>query len=179
MIDLGYSRERMLEDIGASAGARELGGLSDPRALEAFVALDEARLLVRVREPVEILPALDAALAARFPLVPPERLKRNLLAPIKKAVGNAHKRGNLRSPDKWITIEVVVTRLGAFVEVSDEGAGFDVPATLARFRAGGEYFAHKGSGFRRYSQSKAIISFGNGGSTFRARFRPAGGMSGS
>lgn len=174
MIDLDYPRERMLEDIRASTGACELADLSAPRALEAFVARDEARLRVRVREPGEILPALDAALTARFALVPPERLKRNLLAPIKKAVGNAHKRGNQRSQEKWITIEVVVTREGAFVEVSDEGAGFDVPATLARFRAGGEYFAHKGSGFRRYQQAQAVISFANGGSTFRARFRPAG-----
>lgn len=174
MIELEYSRERMLADIHASGQVRELSGLSDPRALADFVTLEEARLRVRVRTPAEILPALDAAFVARFPGIEPERLKRNLLAPVKKAVGNAHKRGNQRAPDKWITVEVVVTGAGAFVEVADEGAGFDVRATLAQFREGGAYFAHKGSGFRRYAQSTAVISFADGGSTFRARFQVPG-----
>jgi hypothetical protein len=172
VIELDYSRERMLADIHAAGEVTELDGLSDPRSRADFVALAAARLRVKVRTPHEILPDLDAALSARFSAIAPERLRRNLLAPLKKAVGNAHKRGNLRAPDKWITVEVVVTDIGAFVEITDEGSGFDVPATLARFRAGGAYFAHKGSGFRRYSQARSVISFANGGSTFRARFRP-------
>ena len=90
-------------------------------------------------------------------------------------MGNAHKRGNRLAPDKWITVEVIVTRCGAFVEVSDEGTGFDVAATYERFREGQQYFAHKGSGFRRYCKARSIVSFDNGGSTFRACFRPESG----
>lgn len=173
MIELDYPRERMLGDIGAIEGLPALGDASDPRTMGEFVERDRARLLVKVRTPEEILPALDTVLAARFPNVPPERLERNLLRPLKKAVGNAHKRGNLCALDKWITVEAIVTREGAFIEVRDEGRGFDVPATFARFREGGAYFAHKGSGFRRYAQAKSVVSFANRGSTFRVRFRAA------
>ena len=175
MIDLGYSKERMLRDIGAALEAPLLGDLSDPEARARFVALDQARLLVRVHAPEEILPSLDAVLSARFPEVTPERLQRNLLAPIKKAVGNAHKRGNLRDPGKWITVGVVVTRAGVCVEVSDEGTGFDVAETCARLRTGTRYFTHGGSGFRKFEKANAVISFAGGGSTFLARFLIAGG----
>jgi hypothetical protein len=162
----------MLGDIGAVEGLPALSDPSDPRTLAEFVERDLSRLLVKVRTPEEILPELDAALAARFPAVPPERLQRNLLRPLKKAVGNAHKRGNQCAGDKWITVEAIVTREGAFIEVSDEGQGFDFAATYERFRSGQSYFAHKGSGFRRYAQASAVVSFANGGRTFRACFRP-------
>ncbi|MGH7149748.1 MAG: hypothetical protein ACREIU_03565 [Planctomycetota bacterium] len=160
MIDLGYSRERMLSDIEASQGTRPSGDLAEERAHAVF----------RRRAPEEILPELDATLSARFADVPPERLERDLLSPLKKAVGNAHKRGNLGDPGKWITVEVVLTGAGAFLEVSDEGAGFDVAGTLERFRNGREYFAHSGSGFRKFTKARSVISFDRGGSRFRLRF---------
>ncbi|MCI0588621.1 MAG: hypothetical protein L0323_17470 [Planctomycetes bacterium] len=160
MIDLAYSRERMLSDIEASEGI-EPG---------ADLAGDRARAVLRRRAPEEILPELNAALSARFADVPPERLERDLLSPLKKAVGNAHKRGNLRDPEKRITVEVVLTAAGAFLEVCDEGNGFDVEGTLERFRTGGEYFAHSGSGFRKFTKARSVISFDRGGSRFRLRF---------
>ena len=160
MIDLGYSRERMLSDIQASGRLRPGARLSGERA----------RVVIRRKGPGEILPDLNAALSARFADVPPDRLERDLLSPLKKAVGNAHKRGNLRDPDKWITVEVVVASAGAFLEVSDEGVGFDVAGTLERFRDGGAYFAHSGSGFRRFAKARSVISFDRGGSQFRLRF---------
>jgi hypothetical protein len=170
VIDLGYSKERMLGDIGASPEAPLVCDLSDPEARARFVSLDQVRLLVRAHAPEEILPSLDALLSARFSEVAPERLRRDLLAPIKKAVGNAHKRGNQRDPEKWITLGVVVTPAGVCVDVSDEGAGFEVAETWARMRAGTPYFSHGGSGFRKYEKAKAVISFARGGSTFLARF---------
>ena len=170
MIDLGLSRERMLADIAATGEAAALGDLADPAARAEFVARDQARLLTTVRAPQEILPDLFAALAARFPALGAERLQRDLLAPLKKALGNAYKRGNRMDPAKRITLEVVVTRAGAFVQVTDEGAGFDVAATCARFAAGSHYFTHHGSGFRKFHKSSAVISFADGGRTFRARF---------
>jgi len=174
VIDLSYSKERMLRDIGASPEAPLVSDLS-PQSRTRFVVLDQARLLVRAHAPQEILPSLDAVLSARFSELAPEKLRRDLLAPIKKAVGNAHKRGNLRDPGKWITVGVVVTRAGVCVEVADEGPGFEVAETCARMRAGTRYFSHGGSGFRKYDKANAVISFARGGSTFLARFLTAGG----
>src|SRR5262245_43438279 len=116
----------MLEDIRAGGRAALVDGLADPQSFSDFVSLGEARLLTKVSSPQDILPRLDSALAARFSEVEPDSLQRNLLLPLKKALGNAHKRGNRMDPAKRITLEVVVTRRGAFVEVSDEGEGFDV-----------------------------------------------------
>jgi len=165
----------MLADIRATENPALVNDFTDPAAVEDFVALEEARLVARVGDPQSILASLDAALARRFHAVPAERLQRDLLAPLKKALGNAHKRGNLMQPDKRITLEVVVTRAGAFVQVSDEGAGFDVAATCARFAAGARYFAHHGSGFRKFHKARVVISFADGGRTFRACFTGAGG----
>jgi hypothetical protein len=173
MIDLAYSRERMLEDILFPKEAALVGDLADPEARAAFVGRDAARLVTHVHAPEEILPSLDAALAARFAEIPPEQLRRNLLLPLKKALGNAHKRGNRLDPAKSITLEVLVTRRGAFVQVSDEGGGFDVAATCARFRRGESYFTHGGSGFRKFEKARAVVSFDDGGRTFRACFRAA------
>jgi hypothetical protein len=157
VIDLDYTRERMLADIQAA----------EPDA--------GARLVLRGRSPAELLPELNAALAQRLADVPAPRLERDLLAPLKKAVGNAHKRGNRLDPGKWITVELVLTPAGAFVEVADEGAGFDVAATCAALQAGQAYFAHKGSGFRKYAKARSVISFADGGRRFRARFLRASG----
>ena len=158
----------MLEDIHASPELLQESP-SDPSATGSGMR-SEIRLLLRKNAPEEILPAFHSFLSRRFSDVAPERLERDLLSPLKKAVGNAHKRGNLRSPDKQISVEVVVTREGAFLEVSDEGAGFDVPGKLALFRAGRDYFAHGGSGFRRFTKARSVIAFDRGGSTFRLRF---------
>jgi hypothetical protein len=171
MIELGYSRQRMLEDLGAPRDAALLSDLSDPREHAAFVASDVARLVVSIHAPEEILPSLDAALAARFAGVEPGELQRNLLLPLKKAVGNAHKRGNRLDPEKSIALEVLVTPDGAFVQVTDQGEGFDFAATCARFRRGTPYFTHGGSGFRKFEKARAVVSFDDGGRTVRLRFR--------
>jgi len=170
VIDLQYPRERMLADIRAAEGAAVVSALSEPAAFAEFVARDQARLQTTVRTPPEILPDLEAALSARFPAVDRERLQRDLLAPLKKALGNAHKRGNRLDPEKRIAVEVVVTRDGAFVQVTDEGPGFDVAATCASFTAGSRYFSHHGSGFRKFHKARAVIAFADGGRTFRACF---------
>ena len=177
MIDLGYTRERMLEDIGSpparAAQARDVvvvDGLVDPRARASFVESATARLVTRIVAPQDILPSLDEALTARFAAVAPELVRRNLLRPLKKALGNAHKRGNRLDPDKVIALEVVVTSAGAFLEVSDQGEGFDVAATCARFKEGSRFFTHGGSGFRIFEKARALISFDDGGRTLRARF---------
>ena len=174
MIELDYPRERMLADILAGAAGARPCEPSDVTAYAHLAQGDEAHLRFVLQRPQEILPQLNAALAARFACVPSERLERSLLLPLKKALGNAHKRGNLCAPGKRITLELVVTRAGAFVEVADEGAGFDVAATYARFRDGARYFSHGGSGFRKFEKADAIVSFAEHGSTVRICFRSAG-----
>jgi hypothetical protein len=169
MIDLAYTRERMLIDIGASEeipAVCSIAGLTGPEFLDGA----NARVIVKGRNRDEILPHLDAALLARFADVAPQMLDRDLLSPLKKAVGNAWKRGNQMDPDKWITVEVIVTKRGAFIEVSDEGAGFDVRALVDKLRSGEKYYTHAGSGFRRFAKTDSVVSFDNGGRTFRACF---------
>jgi hypothetical protein len=170
MIDLEYTRERMLRDISAS---EEIPAVCSIAALASpeFRTGANARVIVKGRDRAEILPHLNEALTTRFANVAPQMLDRDLLSPLKKAVGNAWKRGNQMDPDKWITVEVVVTRQGALIEVSDEGAGFDVRALVEKMRMGEKYFTHAGSGFRRFSRSDSVVSFANGGRTFRACFK--------
>jgi len=169
MIDLEYTRERMLRDIGAS---EEIPAVCSVAALTSpeFLTGANARVIVKGRVREEILPPLNAALSARFANVAPQMLDRDLLSPLKKSVGNAWKRGNQMHPDKWITVEVIVTKMGAFLEVSDEGAGFDVRALVDKLRSGEKYYTHAGSGFRRFAKSDSVISYANGGRTFRACF---------
>ena len=81
----------------------------------------------------------------------------------------------LKPNGKLITLEVLVTRAGAFVQVSDQGEGFDVAATCERFRAGSPYFTHGGSGFRKFEKARGIVSFDDGGRTFRACFHAPSG----
>jgi hypothetical protein len=157
----------MLEDIHASPELLRTS-VTDPS--QSSGSQPEVRLLMRKSAPDDILPALYSFLERHCPGIPAERLERDLLLPLKKAVGNAHKRGNLRDPHKHISVEVVVTRTGIFFEVDDEGSGFDVAATLALFREGGDYFTHHGSGFRKFTKARSLISFDRNGSTFLLRF---------
>jgi hypothetical protein len=161
VIDLLYSREQMLTDLRAVDGSR-MESAGNVHCL--------ARLVLEGREQARILPGLDAALTAWFGDVPAERLQRDLLIPLKKAVGNAQKRGNRDAAEKRIRVEVVVAAAGAYVEVTDEGDGFDVPRTYARFCAGEPYFEHGGSGFRKFAKAQSVVSFGSGGRAFRVRF---------
>src|SRR5262245_4076282 len=89
VIVLNTTRQRMLEDLHAStellqtslSDSTESGGGPQP----------EVRLLLRKTVPYEILPALNSFLPRHCPHVPPESLERDLLRPLKKAVGNAYK----------------------------------------------------------------------------------------
>ena len=144
MIDPTHTREQMLRAIGAREEA--LGPPCDDPASPAFLGSEQARLRLRAHTRSELLPSLERALAGRFPEVPPEELILDLLYPLKRALGNAYKRGNQGDRSKSISSEAVVTPRGALVSVRDEGAGFDVEGTVASFRAGGPYFDHHGSG---------------------------------
>ena len=159
----------MLLDIGAAEGIAAIS-TEDPLAAPAFVVPAVVRAVVKSRIREELLVRLNAALTARFRGVSPQMLEHHLLSPLKKAVGNAFKHGNGSHPDKEVTVEIIVTARGAFLEVSDQGDGFDVPATVARLMSGDKYYENAGSGFRRFAKTDTVISFANGGRTFRACF---------
>ena len=121
MIVLDRTKGEMLAEIHASDRglANRVEDPSDP----AFQSLDEASFVVRGSGRQEILPLITAALARRLEGMAPERFIRNVGRPLKRALGNADKRGNHQDPDKRITVEVVATR---------------TPRSLLRFRCSGE-----------------------------------------
>jgi len=158
MLDLTRTRQRLLEEIGATPAT-------------------QATLVVRGATPAELLPALNESLSRCFADVTRERRSHELLVPLKKAVGNAYKWGNRRDPSKRITVAAVVTPAGAVVSVSDEGEGFDPQAILDGLRRGQRYFTHGGSGFDHFERSGSKISYGDGGRTLLLRFlREAAGV---
>jgi hypothetical protein len=168
MIDLTQTKEQMLAEIKASAKvfANSMHDPADP----GFVALDEAYLVVQGQTPDELLPVLNTAFAARCADVPPPQLRRHLLYPLKKALGNAYKWGNHKDPAKRITVETVATKIGLLVIISDQGEGFDVPSIVGQFRSGERYFTHGGSGLKHFDRAKSLISYTNGGRTLLLRF---------
>jgi anti-sigma regulatory factor (Ser/Thr protein kinase) len=168
MIDLDRTKAQMLAEINASEKAW-VNFLSDP-ADQDFVSLGEARLAVEGKTPNDLFPALNAAFSKRFASVPPEKLIRDLYYPLKKGLGNAYKWGNRKDPDKQLTVEVVVTKTGAFVAIADEGDGFDVEDILRRFQGGEQYFSHGGSGFVHFNRAQSVISYADGGRTLLIRF---------
>ncbi len=169
MIKLGYSREQMLADIHASEGVLANGSI-EPPSLANLTTQEQSHLRIRGKTEEELLPGLRTALSTRFSDVPPVRLRNDLLKLLDRALGNADKRGNQGDSNKWITVEVIVTREGAFIEITDEGPGFDFAGTFEKFKAGVRYFSNRGGGFRRYHRTRSIVSFANGGCTFRARY---------
>jgi hypothetical protein len=103
---------------------------------------------------------------------------RDLLIPLRNALGNAYKHGNHHDPAKAVSVEVTLTRKGALVAVTDEGAGFDVALTLQRFRGQNDYFANRGAGFRNLQEAGSTVSFENGGRTVLLCFQPTMGAKG-
>jgi anti-sigma regulatory factor (Ser/Thr protein kinase) len=171
MIDLAATRTQLLAEIGASRVDVEapLEEPTDPR----FLDRDEVCLRVRGHARDDLFPVLEVVLSARFAGVPrPERI-RELLAPLKNALGNAYKHGNHRDRSKWIEVEIAATRRGALVEVRDQGAGFDAGRALALLRAGEHYYVNYGVGLRTFDRISSRVAWEDGGRTLLLRFLAA------
>ncbi len=168
MIDLSYTKAQMLADVAAPPHL--MTHCSDDVHSREFLSGREAGLRLKGHTPDEILPVINDLLSKRFAEEDEEWLFRGLLYPLKKAVGNAYKRGNLKDPSRRITLEIIATPKGAVVEVSDEGSGFDVAAILNKVQSGEKYFEHSGSGFKQFRKTKSVVSFANGGRTFCIRY---------
>lgn len=139
---------------------------SDPRLLSA----ERVHLIVRGNTQAALYARLERAFRKRFRNVPSDQLRRDLVYPLKKGLGNAYKRGNREDPTKHITVDAVLTGEGALVAVSDEGDGFDVEATYRRFREGEHYFTHGGGGLAGLEKSRSVVSYDRGGRTLLIRF---------
>ncbi len=168
MFALELNRQAMLAEVHAAVvdAAVDLRGPSDRR----FVTAAHAHLVVRGHTPDDLLPVLTVALSQRFWDVPARHLVSELLHPLKKGVGNAFKWGNGKDESKRVTVDVVATRAGAVVAITDEGAGFDVRQRLRTYREGRRYFSHSGSGFSMLDQTRSLVSYADGGRTLLLRF---------
>ncbi len=116
-IDLHCTRREMLAKISAQ---------SDAEGVTSFSAHGPV--------PGELFEMVAGAMRERFAALAPEVILHDLLRPLQKAIGNAHKRGNRQQPEKQIAIEVVATEQGVVIAVSDEGDGFDVQDACKLFR---------------------------------------------
>jgi hypothetical protein len=98
-------------------------------------------------------------------------LLRDVLIPVRKALGNAHKHGNGKDPAKDIVVEIVLTRHGVVIAITDEGPGFDVARTFQRFQERQNYFVHQGAGFRFLHRAMSTVSYEHGGRTLLLCYR--------
>ncbi|HZI64022.1 MAG TPA: hypothetical protein VFE44_04530, partial [Thermoanaerobaculia bacterium] len=166
LIDLSRTRAELAAAI--AAGPR----LGDPRTdpTDPRVFDSDARLLLRGHTREELFPVLEAVFSERFAAVPRGRLLRDLLVPLRSALGNAHKRGNRGDAAKSISVETVLTRKGALLGITDQGEGFDVADVLGHRRKNQRYFAHRGAGFSRFDRADSIVTYENGGRTLLLGF---------
>src|SRR6266545_134387 len=169
MIDLKADRAEFPAEMRAVEEARGRPPLDpgDP----AFLSDDVACVFLRGHRREEILPRLKAPLVRRFRHVPKDHLQADLLDLVKRGLGNAFKRGNRNDPGKWITLELVATREGAFVSIADQGEGFDVESVVARFRDNQRYFDNKGAGMSRFEKSRSLVWWEQGGRRINIRFQ--------
>ena len=130
MIDLSRNRAELLAEIEAPLSTAEF--LSDFTDLRFATADVRARVHGHAKN--DLFPLLKVVLSERFADVPRPELMRDLLIPLRNALGNAYKHGNDHDPAKTVSVEVTLTRKGALIAITDEGFGFDVALTLRRFQ---------------------------------------------
>ena len=178
MLDLSCTKDRMLKEIGASHTAFA-NCFCDP-ANPALFCADEACLVIRGSAPGQLWPVLSAVFSRRFAHVPADQLFSDLIYPVKKGLGNAHKWGNKRDTDKKVIVEAVFTKTGAVVSISDEGEGFNAEDILSKIDRAEHYFAHGGSGFHHFAKTQSLVSYTDEGRTLLIRYRcpPAVGATG-
>jgi anti-sigma regulatory factor (Ser/Thr protein kinase) len=169
MIDLGRDRAELLAQIAAQAPAAQIvEDPGDPRLLA-----EDVRLLVSGHTRDEMFPLLEAVLSARFQATPREELLRDLLIPLRSALGNAWKHGNRCDAAKRIAVEALLRGGGTVISVADQGGGFDVALATRRLRERNRYFEHRGEGLRRLDRARSVVTWEDGGRTLVLCFRPS------
>lgn len=168
MIDLSYTRAALLTEIKAdAASAGPWLESTDPR-----VATTEARVRVVGQSREDLFPLLKLALLERFAALPRRSLIHDLLIPLRNALGNACKHGNGGDPAKRVSVELVLTRAGVVMAVTDEGPGFDAAHTFRRFQEEENYYVNHGTGFRNLHRAASLVSYENGGRTVLLCYQP-------
>src|SRR6266542_3420800 len=168
MIDLSRNRAELLAEIGAvEPTAEPLSDLTDPR-----VAATDVHVSVHGHAKDDLFPLLKLVLSERFAAVSRPQLLGDLLIPLRNALGNAYKHGNARNAAGTVCVEIVLTRNGALITVTDEGSGFDVALTFRRFQEQEDYCENRGAGFRNLHRARSTVSYENGGRTLLLCFRP-------
>ena len=174
MIDLSRTRADLLAEIAAPEPTVELlDDITDPRVVSA-----DACVRVHGHTRDDLFPLLEAALSERYPAVPRSQLILDLLMPLRNALGNAFKHGNGQDRAKAVHVEMVLSRKGALIAVTDEGKGFDVGLTFRRFQEQEIYFDNQGDGFRNLHRATSAVTYENGGRTFLLCFQPSMGEAG-
>ncbi len=169
MIDLSRTRAGLLTQIEAPDPAGgPLTDITDPR-----VATGDAHVRVCGRTREDLFPVLKLALSERFAAVPRMELLRDLLMPLRNALGNAFKHGNGSDPSKSVSVEIVFAQKGALIAITDEGVGFDVALTFRRFQEQERYFENEGSGFTNLHRAMSTVSYENDGRTLLVCFQCA------
>jgi hypothetical protein len=169
MIDLSRTRADLLSDI--EAPERSVGRVHD--IPDAQVVRGDCHVRMRGRTRDDLFPWLRVALTERFAAVPRPVLVRDLLMPLKHALGNAERHGNGDDPARTITVELVLSDAGAFIAVTDEGEGFDVDLTVRRWQQQQTYFVNAGAGFRGLHRATAAVTWEDSGRTVLLCFRPS------
>lgn len=168
MIDLTRTREDFLAEIEATdPGNDPCRDITDPRIASADMSIRFGGHRRR-----NLFSLLKVALTERFILVPRPELLRDVLVPIKHAIGNAYRHGNGRDPAKAILVEMVLTPKGALIAITDEGSGFDVQGTFQRFQEHQAYFVNYGCGFRNLHRATSTVSYEHDGRTVLLCYRP-------
>ena len=169
MIDLSRARSALLADIASpDPPGSFLQDITDPRV----ATMDVSGRICR-HEGNQLLSLLKDVLLERFAAVPRAQLLRDLLIPLKHALGNAHKHGNASDASKAIAVEIVLTAEGALIAVTDEGPGFDATRTFRKFQDRESYFEHYGTGFRNLDDHIDRRGDLRAGRTLLLCYRPA------
>lgn len=158
----------MLEDISVRASdvPAQPHDPDDPRIVEPALLW----IVARAHGREELFARLERALRRRFSGVASGHLEGDLLMPLRKAIGNSHRRGNLEDPAKWLGAEVIATRRGAVLTITDEGQGFDVDQVVQKFERDERYFTREGHGIAYFARTRSLVSYADGGRTWLMRF---------
>lgn len=165
MIDLSLTAKKMLEELNVPQNISPLylNITSDTRLITEPVV----SLLLKFHHRDDIFRELKKALKKRYSKqISFGQLERDLMNPLKRALGNSFKHGNLKNIDKHLILEALVTERGVFIKLTDEGDGFNVKQVYDKFQAGFDYAKNKGMGFLTYASSQSHISFSKGGKSF-------------
>jgi hypothetical protein len=106
MIDLSQTRAGFLAELEAT----ELADKAPGDITDSHVANRDAHVGVHGNRRADLFLLLKNALSERFADVPRPQLIRDLLIPLRNALGNAYKHGNGRDRARKIRVEMVFAR---------------------------------------------------------------------